>query len=252
MIERDMFQKRIKAGKPIGLHEFLYPLMQGYDSVAMDVDAELGGTDQTFNMLVGRDLLKAYKNKEKYILTTKLLIDPKTGKKIMNKSEGGLINLDDSPDDMFGKTMAISDDAMFTIAELCTELSDREIMELRAAITGKKNPRDIKREIARSVTAAVYGEQVAREAEKRFAMLFSKKEIPEDVPELKIKGGKIVALDLVVASDAAKSKGEARRLIEQGGLEVAGENVKDPQKELTLEGGEVIKVGKRRFFRVKV
>lgn len=252
MVERDMFQERLKTGKPIGLHEFSYPLMQGYDSVAMDVDAEVGGTDQTFNMLVGRTLVRIYKNKEKFVLTTKLLISPKTGKKIMNKSEGGLINLDDAPADIFGKTMALSDDSMFAIAELCTELPDERISALCSMMKQGGNPRDAKLEIAEAVVSAVHGKKDAVTVRENFERLFSKKEIPADVPELQLKTGSVSVLDLVLATGVAKSKGEARRLIEQGGVEADGVVKKDTAEILNLRGGEVARIGKKRFFRIKI
>src|SRR3989344_4086714 len=142
IIERDMFRDRLKTGRVIGLHEFLYPLMQGYDSVALNVDMEIGGTDQTFNMLAGRKLQKIFNRKEKFVLTTKLLEHPRTGKKLMNKSEGGLINLDDEPADMFGKVMALDDVSMFPVAEFCTEMPLENVERLR-----KVNPRDAKLDI---------------------------------------------------------------------------------------------------------
>jgi len=253
MIERDMFQERIKEGKPINLAEFSYPLMQGYDSVAMDVDAEIGGTDQTFNMLVGRTLLRAYKNKEKFVLTTKLLINPKTGKKIMNKSEGGLVNLDDAPQEIFGKTMALSDESMFAIAELCTEMPDAKIAELRSAVEKGGNPRDAKLDIAEAVTKTVYGATEANAAREHFEKLFSKKEAPEDAPPLGAASG--TTTTLVRNSGVAKSNSEARRLVEQGALEIGGKTIKDPNLELTklgLKGGEPVKIGKKNFFRIKL
>lgn len=250
MIERDMFQERIKAGKPIHVHEFFYPLMQGYDSVALDTDMELGGTDQTFNMLVGRDLLRAYKKKEKIVLTTKLLIDPMTRKKIMNKSEGGLINLDDGPADVFGKTMAIPDGAMLTIAELSTEMPDLEISQLREALKKGENPRSIKVKIATAVVATIYGEKAATMARESFENLFSRHEISGDVPELRIKEVRLTVLDLAVASGIPKSKSDARRLIEQGGFDVDKNVLRDPRKEVDIRNGMILKVGKRHFFRV--
>jgi len=250
MVERDMFQERIKAGKQIGLHEFLYPLMQGYDSVAMDVDAEIGGRDQTFNMLMGRDLLKKYKDKEKIVLTTKLLINPVTGKKLMNKSEGGTINLDDSPSDIFGKVMAVVVDSMITVAELSTEVSDRQSAACEKDLKSGRNPRDIKKEVAHAITATVYGEAAAGKAEEQFEKLFSRHEVSGDVPVLVVKVKKLTALELAVASGVLKSKSEARRLIKQGGFELDEIVIKNPSEPLTLRGGEILRVGKKRFFRV--
>ncbi len=246
LIERDMFSERLKAGKPIAASEFAYPLMQGYDSVALDVDMEVGGTDQTFNMLVGRHLTKIYKNKEKFVLTTKLLEHPKTGKKLMNKSEGGMINLDDAPKDIFGKVMALDDVSMFPVAEFCTEMPLENIGKLR-----KLNPRDAKLDIAEAVVKTIYGEKAAAAAREKFIEVFSKKEMPGDLQELKVKSGATL-LEVVLASGAAKSKSEARRLVEQGAVEVAGAVKKDPTEVLNLKGGEVVRIGKKAFFRVKI
>ncbi len=252
MIERDMFSERLKAGKPIAVSEFSYPLMQGYDSVALDVDMEIGGTDQTFNMLVGRNLMKIYKNKEKFVLTTKLLEHPKTGKKLMNKSEGGMINLDDAPEDIFGKVMAFDDVSMFPVAEFCTEMPLADLEKLRKGVaSGKLNPRDAKLDIAEVVVETIYGKETAAAAREKFIEVFSKKEMPANLPELKIKSSAAV-LDIVLASGAAKSKSEARRLIEQGAVEIGGVVKKDSAEWLDLEGGEIVKIGKKNFFRVKI
>src|SRR3989344_1169279 len=157
-IKRDMFQRRLKEGKEIYLHEFLYPLMQGYDSVAMKVDAEVGGTDQTFNMLVGRDLERIYLNKGKFVLTTPLLENPKTGKKLMSKSEGGYISLQDPPNEMFGKLMALPDEVIVPCLELCTFYPQKEIEKIKKRLKSKKlNPRDAKRILALEVTKIYHG-----------------------------------------------------------------------------------------------
>jgi tyrosyl-tRNA synthetase len=253
LIERDMFQERMRAGKPIGLHEFLYPLMQGYDSVAMKVDAEVGGSDQTFNMLMGRTLARIYLNKEKFVITTPLLVNPKTGKKIMNKSEGGLINLDDSADDMFGKVMAIGDDTMFQLAKLSTEMPLAEIEKLEKAVSRHEmNPKNAKERIAKAVVSLVWGEKTAQKAAEKWEELFSKKEMPTDLPALQLKKNKMSVLEIVLASGAVKSRGEARRLITQGGFSVNGVVKNDPNEILSLSGGEAIKIGKKNFFRIKI
>lgn len=251
LVERDMFQERIKAGNDIHMSEFLYPLLQGYDSVAMDVDLEVGGTDQTFNMMMGRRLMKILKNKEKFVLTTKLLEHPKTGKKLMNKSEGGTINLDDLPTDLFGKVMALDDVSMFPVAELCTEMPLERVNSLEAAVdSGKINPRDAKLEAAEWVVCTLRGEKAAKEEKKKWENLFSKKETPLNAPILKLKSPTASAMDLVLASGAAKSKSEARRLVKQGGLKIDGRTTRDPEKILNLKGGEIAKIGKHRFFRM--
>ena len=254
MIERSMFKKRIAENKPIGLHEFLYPLMQGYDSVAMAVDAEVGGTDQMFNMLIGRELLKRLKNKEKFVITTPLLEHPKTGKKLMNKSEGGLINLDDEPKDMFGKVMALDDEAMFNVARLSTTMPQKKLDGLK-----KLKPRDAKLNIASEVVGLYHGNKEAEAARKEFLRVFSKKEAPEEMPKLRIppsprlrrasKNNESGIMDLLLMA-GVKSKSEARRLIKQGGVKINDKNVKSPDEKPKLKDGDILKIGKRRFFRI--
>lgn len=248
MEERDMFASRLKEGRRIGIHEFTYPLMQGYDSVALDVDAEIGGTDQTFNMLMGRTLMKRLKHKEKFVLTTKLLEHPETGKKLMNKSEGGLINLDDAPENMFGKVMALDDVSMIPVAEFCTEMPLGRIAEIKNGMASGDNPRDAKSEIAENVVATFYGERDARKSREQFKKIFSKKETPDDLPELSVPEP-ATTTGAVLASGLLKSKSEARRLIEQGGVSVGGAKVKDPYA--PRKDGEVIKIGKKHFFKIR-
>lgn len=251
LIERDMFQERIKAGKPIHLHEFIYPLMQGFDSVAMDVDAEIGGTDQTFNMLMGRTLQKSFRGKDKMVISTKLLVHPKTGKKLMNKSEGGMINLDDSPEDIFGKIMALDDDSMFQVAEHCTELSSDKVDRLQKGVKkGTIHPRDAKLVIAEAVTEVLYGIDVANKVKKNFLETFSKGKVGSDAPVMSVPK-EISILDLISHSGLVKSKSEARRLIEQGGVELDGAKKTDSKETLKFKGGEVLKIGKKNFFRIE-
>ncbi|MBU6500481.1 MAG: tyrosine--tRNA ligase [Patescibacteria group bacterium] len=256
MIERDMFRERLKGGKPIFIHEFFYPLMQGYDSVAMDVDMEIGGNDQTFNMLMGRHLMKTYKNKEKFVLTTKLLEHPKTGRKLMNKSEGGMINLDDEPADIFGKVMALDDVSIVPVAELCTEMPLADVEKIKKTLVdGKSNPRDSKFDVAEAVVKTIYGEKEAAAARARYIEMFSKKEIPEDLPVYKIVENNLTAFGTIATIIKAIehrdiSNSEARRLVEHGGFEVAGTVKKDPKEKINLKGGEIIRIGKKKFFRV--
>jgi len=248
IIERDMFRDRLKTGRVIGLHEFLYPLMQGYDSVALNVDMEIGGTDQTFNMLAGRKLQKIFNRKEKFVLTTKLLEHPRTGKKLMNKSEGGLINLDDAPDEMFGKLMALDDASMFPIARLSTEMPLARLSELETKVKNKTlNPRDAKIEIAEEVVSLYCGKKEAKRARKEFVRVFSKKEAPEEAEKLEIMNKKIGAVDLLIAA-GVKSRSEARRLIEQGAVSVDNAAITDPDQKVA--SGKVLKIGKHRFFEI--
>lgn len=245
MLERDMFADRVKNGKPVGLHEFLYPLMQGYDSVAMDVDLEIGGSDQTFNMLAGRDLLKSMKNKEKFVLTTKLLADP-TGKK-MGKTEGNMITLEDEPQNMFGKVMSWSDEMIEGGFEICTDVPQEEIKEILAM-----GPRDAKMRLAKEIVAIFHGEAEAEKAEQYFVNTFSKKETPSEIREVKIDKDEISLLDFLVLADVATSKGDARRKIEQGGVELNGEKITDWKTVLTKkDSGAVMKVGKINFVKIR-
>ncbi|HEY4475369.1 MAG TPA: tyrosine--tRNA ligase [Candidatus Paceibacterota bacterium] len=248
LIQRDMFQERLKENKPISAQEFLYPLMQGYDSVAMDVDIEIGGTDQTFNMLVGRDLMKIYKNKEKFVLTTKLLENPKTGGKLMNKSEGGLINLDDEPNDIFGKVMALDDNAIVPVAEFSTEMPLNEIETLKAE--SESNPREAKLKVAKTVVKTIYSEKKAIKAGKNFVKVFSEKQKPEDIKAVKLNLQRLPLVDLLVQTNLALSKSEARRLIEQGGVKIDDVKKTDPQETISLAEEILIQVGPRRFLKV--
>ncbi|MBI2013419.1 MAG: tyrosine--tRNA ligase [Candidatus Colwellbacteria bacterium] len=246
MIQRDMFQERIKNNEPIGLHEFMYPLLQGYDSVAMDVDMEIGGTDQTFNMLIGRDLMRIYKNKNKFVLTTKLLENPKTGKKLMNKSEGGLINLDDEPNDMFGKVMALPDEVISTVAEFSTLMPMDEFGKLK-----EMPPRDAKARAAHWVVRTFYGEKEAVYAEKEFDKVFRTRELPSDMPQYVIKEGRDTTIAVLTDTGIVSSNSEAVRLVQQGGVTLDGVKITDPRKSLDVkEGGSILKSGKRHFIKV--
>jgi len=211
MIKRKMFQKRLKQGQEIYLHEFLYPLLQGYDSVEMNVDAEVGGTDQTFNMLVGRELLKKYKGKNKFVITTPLLENPKTGKKLMSKSEGGYISLQDNPDQMYGKIMALPDEVIIPCFRYCTEVSLNKVKKI-------SNPRDKKTKLAKEVVKIYHGEKKAKKAGKEFNRVFKEKKLPEKIPGIKIKEKSVPILDLLVKTKLASSKSEAKRLILQKGV----------------------------------
>jgi tyrosyl-tRNA synthetase len=243
LLERDMFQKRMAEGKVIGLHEFLYPLMQGYDSVAMDVDGEIGGNDQMFNMLVGRDLLKSMKNKEKFVLTNKLLVDASGAK--MGKTTGNMSTLDATPSEMFGKVMAWTDGMIVPGFELCTIDGDFAAAEKRLA--AGENPRDLKMELAEAVVAIYHGQEEAQKARENFIAQFSKKETPDEMPEFALAGKNIV--EVLVESGLVKSKSDAKRNIEQGGVSV-NEKV-ETDFEYVVAVGDIIKKGKRFFIKIK-
>ncbi|HYE59739.1 MAG TPA: tyrosine--tRNA ligase, partial [Candidatus Kapabacteria bacterium] len=240
MLERDMFEKRMEEGRPIYFHEFLYPLMQGYDSVAMDVDGEVGGNDQTFNMLVGRELLKEMKQKEKFVLTSKLLTDS-TGKK-MGKTEGNMIALSDSAEDMFGKVMSWSDDMIKNAFELCTTLP----MEEMTAAASSANPRDAKLRLAFEITKTFLGEKAAQTGQDHFASVIQNKEKPSDIPAIKPSSYHI--LTVLVEGQLVTSKNEARRAIEQNGVKV--NDVVITSFDVEVKKGDIVQKGKRFFVKV--
>ncbi|MBI4098796.1 MAG: tyrosine--tRNA ligase [Candidatus Magasanikbacteria bacterium] len=243
LIQRDMFQHRLQEDKPISLPEFLYPLMQGYDSVAMNVDLEIGGTDQTFNMLAGRTLMKAMKNKEKFVMTLKLLTNDE-GKK-MSKTEGGFIALSDTPEEMFGKIMAMDDSVIIPYFELATDVPMNEIAEMQKKMKGGANPRDLKARLAHTVVAMYHSAAAADKSAAHFAHVFQAKEKPSDMPTVKARG---TIVDVLVAAKIASSKSDARRLIEQGGVKVDDVVVTDI--EMAVKRGSVIQKGKRFFVKV--
>jgi tyrosyl-tRNA synthetase len=251
MIQRDMFQERIKQEKPIFLHEFLYPLAQGYDSVAMDVDLEVGGNDQMFNMMCGRDLMKALGKKEKYVMTLKLLADD-SGKK-MGKSEGNVVSLDAMPADMYGAVMSWSDGAIGLGLELATKLPLNEVRADQVTLkAGQVNPRDLKMKLARTLVTLVHGHESAAKAEQIFINTFQKKEIPSDMAEISLGVATMNIVELLVVVKLAASKSEARRLITQGGIKVGTDVMKDPATAVVVPAkGVVIQKGKRYFVRVK-
>lgn len=245
MIKRDMFQERIKQEQPIGLHEFLYPLMQGYDSVAMKIDGEVGGNDQTFNMLVGRDLEQKILGKDKLVFATRLLVSSDTGKK-MSKTEGSLISITDSSADMFGKAMAhIPDEMIQSVFELCTEKDSAWIAD--HAQDMKKDPYKYKKELGREIVAMYHGEESAVQALESFEKVFSQGELPEDMPELSGNGQTV--LDFMAENNFAESRSEAKRLLEQKAVRVNSVAISDWGH--VLSGGDIIQVGPRKFARIK-
>lgn len=243
--ERDMFQKRMEERKPIHLHEFLYPVMQGYDSVAMNVDMELGGNDQTFNMLAGRDLMRTLKNKEKFVVTTKLLTDT-SGKK-MGKSEGNMIALTDAPEEMYGKVMSWTDGMIVGGFDLVTDVSEKEVKEISSRIASGENPMPFKRKLARDIVTVLVGEQAAAAADANFTRVHQAHEMPEEIPEFRVSSG-MTLVDALVGSGLVTSKTDARRQIEQGGVKVDGAQVTDVIS--TVKAGSVVQKGKRYFIKL--
>ncbi|OGG89575.1 tyrosine--tRNA ligase [Candidatus Kuenenbacteria bacterium RIFCSPLOWO2_12_FULL_42_13] len=250
MLERDLFEERIKSGNPLYLHEFMYPIMQAYDSVAMDVDGEIGGNDQTFNMLSGRDLMRNLKNKEKFVLTMKLLEDP-TGKK-MGKTEGNMITLNDSPADMFGKVMSWPDNMITLGFELCTQSTVSEVADIEKMLKSGVNPRDLKAELGKEIVTLYHSKQKALEAEKEFNQIFREKNNPDQMPEIKVKNQSYNIVNLLLMSRLVDSKSEGKRLVEQNGVKLDDKTIVSWKADVAPKNGAVLKVGKRKFAKLVI
>jgi len=249
MIERDMYQQRMKAGKPIGLHEFLYPLMQGYDSVELEVDLEIGGNDQLFNMLAGRTLLKAYKNKQKHVLTTPLL-EGLDGRK-MSKTYNNTINITDKPNDMFGKVMSMRDDLIIKYFELCTDIPMPEVHEIAEGLKNGDNPRNAKAYLAREIVKLYHSKDESETAEAEFDKVFVKKGKPDDIRKEKIENRGWRIDELLVELKLVASKNEAKRIIEQGGVKIDDEVVSDWKQDINVKTDMIVQVGKRKFVKIE-
>ena len=251
MLVRDMFDRRLKENLPISLQEFLYPLMQGYDSVAMDVDLELAGNDQMFNALAGRTLQKIYNNKDKDVLTCKLLLG--TDGRKMSKTFNNFVAIDDAPNDMFGKIMSVKDELLNDYFEIATRLSESEILNIK---NSSNNPRDIKAKLAFEIVKLYHGEKNAKIAEEEFDKIFKNKELPSDIPVFETPKNNYLILDLLCDAKMAPSKNEARRLVEQNAVEIMigdkKEKITDWKKEINLKNETIIKVGSRRFIKIKI
>jgi tyrosyl-tRNA synthetase len=252
MMEREDFRTRFQENRPIHLHELLYPLAQAYDSIALEADVELGGHDQIFNLLVGRDLMKEEGMEPQVVLTVPLLVGL-DGHEKMSKSLGNAIAVEDPPREIYGKTMSIPDSLMWDWYVLLTDLPQSEIADQRAGLeAGSLHPKAVKQELARRLTAQFHGEAAAREAEAEFESVFAAGGVPEDVPEKELAGAWTL-VKLLTAAGLAPSNGEARRLLEQGAVAIDGERTGDPF--LTLPPRPepyLFKVGKRRFARVRL
>ena len=250
ILERDDFEKRMADEKPISLHELLYPLVQGYDSVALESDVELGGTDQKFNLLMGRNLQREFGQEPQVIITTPLL-EGLDGVNKMSKSLDNYIGIEESPDQMFGKVMSISDELMWRYYELLTDttIDDVNAMRFRCE-SGADNPRDLKVELAKTIIADFHSQQAADRAEDEFTRRFVKKEVPDEIEERLISAGSRRLVDLLTETGLAASKGEAKRLIEQGGVKVNGEKA-SAATEIQLGSESVLlQVGKLKFLKV--
>jgi tyrosyl-tRNA synthetase len=257
MLERDDFSTRYKEGKPIGIHEFLYPLMQGYDSVAIQADIELGGTDQKFNLLVGRDIQREY-NQEPQVIITLPLLEGTDGVEKMSKSLNNYIGINESPQKMYGKSMSVPDNLMIRYFELVTDVSLDEINKIKIGLENNNlHPRDVKKRLAREIVKLYHGQSAAIMAEEEFEKVFKNKLYPEEIKELilkkgDLKEGKIWLIKLVALSGVVDSKSEARRLVEQGGLKINGEKVSDTNLDLTVEEGMILKIGRLNFIKLVI
>lgn len=248
LLERDMFQERIKAKKDIYLHEFMYPIFQAYDAVTMDVDMQIGGNDQTFNMLAGRTLMRKMEGKEKFVLSMKMLSDP-AGKK-MSKTEGNIVALDVDLTEMFGAIMSWPDKMIVTGFELLTEVPMAEIEEMEKEMPGKLNPRDAKIRLAKEIVILLHGANAAEKAAKEFENVFQKRELPENISEIELSGT-FPLPQFLLELRLVSSNSEARRLISAGAVEIDGARCGDHKATISTHSGMIIKVGKRRFAKIK-
>lgn len=254
MIERDDFTKRFKSNTPISLHEFMYPLCQGYDSVALQSDLELGGTDQKFNLLVGRDLQAAYGQEQQCILTMPIL-EGLDGVNKMSKSLDNYIGVNESPKDMFGKTMRVSDDLMYRYYELLTDIKPKELEKLKADVASKaKHPREVKVNLAKTLVARFHSQTAAQAAEDEFNRIFVDKGMPDQIEEYEVSAQSVSLVQLMTMAGMTASNSEASRLITGGGVQIDQQKISDPKLKLDLKSGEsfIIKAGKKKFTKIVV
>lgn len=257
MLERDDFAKRFKECLPISIHEFFYPLMQGYDSVALKADVELGGTDQKFNLLMGRTLQKEY-GQEPQVALMMPILEGLDGVHKMSKSLGNYIGIDEAPREMYGKTMSLPDDMMLRYFELVTAVSLEELRAIEDGLnSGDLHPRDVKMRLAREIVAQYHDGEAANAAEEEFKRIFQQKDLPDELPDFQLaedmlKNGSIWLPKLIVLAKMAGSTSEARRLIQQGGVKVDGEKVDDPNYNISPVSNMIIQVGKRKFTRITI
>jgi tyrosyl-tRNA synthetase len=253
MLEREDFRVRFENQKPISIHEFLYPLIQGYDSVAMEADVELGGTDQLFNLLMGRDLQRSW-NQEPQVVITMPLLEGLDGVNKMSKSLGNYIGITETADDIYGKVLSISDTLMFRYYELLSDLSAAEIEVLAQDIQeGRRHPKDVKKMLARELTSRFYGDEDSVRAEESFEQVFKHRKLPDNIPELHLKAadGEIWLPKLLVEAGLTGSTSEARRMIKQQAVSLNSEKICDTEFSVQPEEEVLIKVGKRRFARIR-
>lgn len=253
MLERDDFSKRFSENKSIAIHEFLYPLVQGYDSVALKADVELGGTDQKFNLLVGRELQRDYDQEPQVVITVPIL-EGLDGVKKMSKSLNNYVAIDEEPDEMFGKIMSISDDLMWRWFELLSFMSEEEINSLKKEMQDGKNPRDIKFILAEEIVDRFHKDGDGQKCKESFLNRFQKGQIPENVDSVKVNidGESILLVNLLKETNMIASVSEGNRLIKQGGIKVNSEKVNDPKFKISVNSENLYQVGKRRFLKIKI
>lgn len=253
LLERDDFEERLAFGKPISLHEFFYPIMQGYDSVVLDTDIELGGTDQYFNILMGRHFQEKF-NKEKQVALLMPLLEGLDGVEKMSKSKKNYIGIDERPEEMYGKAMSIPDELMMKYFELATDLPLEEKLAIKEGLfIGNIHPRDAKMLLSKTIVKMYHGIEAANRAEQQFISVFQERAIPDEIPTIEWNGEeKINIIDLLVKLQLQKSKSEARRMIENGGIRLNGEKIEDVQLEVTIIDGLIVQVGKRKFVKIQV
>jgi tyrosyl-tRNA synthetase len=252
MLERDDFKKRFESNRPISIHEFLYPLIQGYDSVALEADVELGGTDQLFNLLMGRDLQRS-KGQEPQVVLTMPLLEGLDGVNKMSKSLGNYIGISESPDDIFGKILSVSDELMFRYYELLSDMTMDEIADLEKDMAeGRVHPKAVKVRLAKELVARFHDQDAADAAEKNFEQVFKKHELPDDIPEktITVEDAAIWLPKLLLAAELVKSTSDGRRMVKQNAVSVDGAKVSDVNAEIPATGEVLLKVGKRRFCKV--
>jgi tyrosyl-tRNA synthetase len=252
ILERDDFTKRLKNGQPISVHEMLYPLMQAYDSVALKTDVEMGGTDQKFNLLVGRDIQREFGQEPQVVMTLPLL-EGTDGVEKMSKSLGNTIGVTEPAAEIFGKVMSISDDLMYKYYELLTDVPSSLISQWKKeAAQGKVNPRDLKAQLAEKLAADFWGRPEAKRALDEFEKVFKRKEIPADIEEIVVGSSQVLLLDLLVDKKILPSRGEFKRLVQQGGISLDGRRVEDISLKLDMKNKKeaVLKIGKRKFYRL--
>jgi tyrosyl-tRNA synthetase len=257
MMERDDFTKRYTTGLPISIHEFFYPLMQGYDSVALESDVELGGTDQKFNLLMGRTLQKEYGKPAQVAIMTPL-IEGLDGVNKMSKSLGNYIGIDEEPNQIYGKSMSIPDELMFKYYELATDLGNEELAALKSGLeAGSIHPRDAKMQLAGTFVRMYHGDEAAKAAENHFITVFQQRALPDEIEEVvvplaELENGQIRIVKLLMLLGLQPTSSEARRSVQQGAVRINEEKITDVNAEVTPQGGDVLQVGKRKFVRLKL